>query len=278
MSGVETSDGRAGVVPAIRIRGYDHTYPSEKDGQLRLVEALRGIDLSIGSGEFVSFLGPSGCGKTTLLNVLGGLEAPQSDDIRILGEPPRAGRTDIAYMFARPALFPWLTVLQNVLLGMEVRQLNEQERLPRAQRFIQSVGLGGFEDAYPGQLSQGMRQRAALARTFSLNSPILLMDEPFGALDAQTKLTLQELLMELFEEGGKKTVVFVTHDLGEAIALSDRVVVFSDRPGRIIKDYKVPLSHPRVVEELQGQASYHEVYAELWQTLAQAKRNTQGGH
>jgi len=263
--------------PAISVRQYSHAYQTGDGAETRLVEALRDIDLTVPPGQFISFLGPSGCGKTTLLNVLGGLEALQSPVIEIDGKAPKEGRPDIAYMFARPALFPWLRVLDNVMLGMEVRRVDPAERLDRAHGLIKSVGLGGFENAYPSQLSQGMRQRAALARTFALQSPVLLMDEPFGALDAQTKLTLQELLIELFEQGDRKTVIFVTHDLGEAIVLSDRIVVFSGRPGKIMKDYVVPIPHPRNVEELQGQKIYHEVYAELWKALAEAKKSTAGG-
>jgi NitT/TauT family transport system ATP-binding protein len=265
----QTSSARP---PAVEIRDYNHAFHVEEAGTLRVVEALRKINLTVRAGEFVSFIGPSGCGKTTLLNVLAGLEASQSTGVKVAGAAPQAGRSDIAYMFARPALFPWRRVIDNVILGMEVRGIAANERKARARKLIEEVGLKGFESAFPGQLSQGMRQRVALARTFALKSSILLMDEPFGALDAQTKLTLEEQLVELFEESNK-TIVFVTHDLGEAIALSDRVIVFSGRPGTIIRDYTVPLSRPRTVSALQGQKVYHDIYADLWQALAEAQRS-----
>lgn len=255
---------------AVEIQGYNHAFHVEEAGTLRAVEALRTISLTVPAGQFVSFIGPSGCGKTTLLNVLAGLEPSQSAGVKVTGNAPRAGRPDIAYMFARPALFPWRRVIDNVILGMEIRGIGTQERLLRARQLIEEVGLKGFERAFPGQLSQGMRQRVALARTFALESSILLMDEPFGALDAQTKLTLEEQLVDLFEESNK-TIVFVTHDLGEAIALSDRVIVFSGRPGTIIRDYAVPLSRPRTVATLQGQMIYHDIYADLWHALAEAQ-------
>jgi len=256
---------------AVEVNDYNHAFHVEEAGALRVVEALRTITLTVRAGEFVSFIGPSGCGKTTLLNVLAGLEPSQSAGVKVAGAAPRAGRSDIAYMFARPALFPWRRVIDNVILGMEVRGIAAEQRQVRARRLIEEVGLKGFEGAFPGQLSQGMRQRVALARTFALESSILLMDEPFGALDAQTKLTLEEQLVDLFEESNK-TIVFVTHDLGEAIALSDRVIVFSGRPGTIIRDYTVPLPRPRTVAALQGQKVYHDIYADLWHALAEAQR------
>lgn len=252
----------------IAISEYSHVFQITHGDDIRLIEALRDVSLDIPTGQFVSIVGPSGCGKTTLLNVLAGLEQAQTGAIALDGTSPRAGRGDIAYMFARPALLPWRSVLDNVAFGMEMRETPRAERYARAHELIERVNLKGFEHAWPSQLSQGMRQRVALARTFALDCKYFLMDEPFGALDAQTKLQLEQQLLELYEASAHSTIVFVTHDLGEAIALSDRVVVMTDRPGTINVDIEIPLGRPRSVSELQTSAAYHELYRELWGALA----------
>ena len=182
------------------------------------------------------------------------------------GKRPVMGNRDIAYMLARDALCPWRTTLENAELGCEIRGLAHEVRRARAHDLIEKVGLKGFEVAYPKALSQGMRQRVALARTFSLDSPILLMDEPFGALDAQTKLQLEDVLLSLWQRE-RRTVVFVTHDLSEAVSMSDRVVVMSARPGRIIADVRIGLGRPRSVRALQKDPAYHELYSHVWTKL-----------
>ncbi|MDE2364687.1 MAG: ATP-binding cassette domain-containing protein, partial [Hyphomicrobiales bacterium] len=182
------------------------------------------------------------------------------------GKPPTSGNRDIAYMLARDALSPWRTALGNAELGAEIRGVPVSERRARAIDLLEKVGLAGFENAYPKQLSQGMRQRVALARTFSLASPILLMDEPFGALDAQTKLQLEDVLLNLWQSE-RRTVVFITHDLSEAVSMSDRVIVMSARPARIVADVPIPLGRPRSVRALQKDHLYHELYAEIWAKL-----------
>lgn len=230
--------------------------------------ALDNISFTVDPGEFVSLVGPSGCGKTTLLNAIAGLHTPSSGNIALAGRAPAAGRSDVAYMFATDCLLPWRRTIDNVAFAMEVRGVPERERRERAQHLLARVGLVGFENAYPSQLSRGMRQRAALARTFALNSPILLMDEPFGALDAQTKLVLERLLLSLWEEGEQRTtVLFVTHDLHEALILSDRVLVFSRSPGRLKADTRIPFRRPRDPLRLQGKGEYHEVFSKLWAAL-----------
>jgi NitT/TauT family transport system ATP-binding protein len=181
-------------------------------------------------------------------------------------KPPRKGNRDIAYMLARDALSPWRTALGNAELGAEIRGVPARERHAHARELLEKVGLKGFEEAYPKALSQGMRQRVALARTFALDSPILLMDEPFGALDAQTKLQLEDVLLGLWQQQ-KRTVVFITHDLSEAVTMSDRVVVMSPRPARIIADIAIPLSRPRAVRALQKDPEFHRIYAEVWTKL-----------
>ncbi|MCB1413408.1 MAG: ABC transporter ATP-binding protein [Xanthobacteraceae bacterium] len=237
------------------------------------VLAVDRVSFSLAPGEFVSLVGPSGCGKTTILNLLTGLLHEEHEgDVRVLGKKPRSGNPDIAYMLARDSLLPWRTALGNAAFGMEVRGVARPERQARALELLKQVGLGDFADKYPKALSHGMRQRCALARTFALDSTVLLMDEPFGALDAQTKLTLEDVLMDLWS-AHRKTVVFVTHDLAEAIALSDRVIVMSARPGRMIADVPVDLPRPRSVRKLQTDHRFHDLYAQLWGLLEQGVTN-----
>ena len=237
------------------------------------VLAVDRFSLDIASGEFVSIVGPSGCGKTTVLNLLTGLIPLAQGQIEVQGRPPRAGNPDVAYMLARDSLLPWRSTLDNACYGMELRDVPRAAREAKARQLLERVGLGSFMHAWPNQLSHGMRQRAALARTFCLDSPILLMDEPFGALDAQTKLQLEDLLLELWS-AERRTVVFITHDLAEAVALSDRVIVMSARPGRIIADMKIDLPRPRSVRALQKDARFHELYAQVWAKLEEGLGNT----
>jgi NitT/TauT family transport system ATP-binding protein len=232
----------------------------------RQVLAVDDFSLEVAEGEFVSIVGPSGCGKTTVLNQLTGLLPVQPGRISILGSPPREGNANLAYMLARDCLLPWRTALGNARYGMEARGVPRAQADARARELLARVGLAGFEDHWPKALSHGMRQRCALARTFALESPILLMDEPFGALDAQTKLVLEDLLLQLWQER-RRTVVFITHDLAEAVALSDRVIVMSARPGRIVAEVPIPLPRPRSVRALQRSAEFHDIYSHVWAQL-----------
>jgi NitT/TauT family transport system ATP-binding protein len=233
------------------------------------VLAVSNATIHIEKGEFVSIVGPSGCGKTTILNLIAGLHPLQQGTLEVFGRPPQAGHSDTAYMMARDGLLPWLKALENAEFGASLRGMAPERRRERALRLLKSVGLESFTDAYPKQLSHGMRQRVALARTFCLESSLLLMDEPFGALDAQTKLQLEEVLLQLWSEE-QRTVVFITHDLAEAIALSDRVIVMSKRPGRILADIPIPLSRPRSVRDLQKDPLYHQLYSQVWSKLETA--------
>lgn len=244
---------------SVIIEGLDHRFGPN-------VHAASNISLTFAPGEFVSIVGPSGCGKTTVLNLLAGLMKVQTGTISIFGKPPQAGRHDVAYMLARDCLFPWLTAEQNAEFGAEIRNIDRARRRERARELLEAVGLKGFEDSYPKALSHGMRQRVALARTFCLESPLLLMDEPFGALDAQTKLQLEDVLLSLWMKE-RRTVVFITHDLAEAIAMSDRVIVMSRRPGRVIDDIRIDLPRPRSVSALQKDPDYHRYYSQVWETL-----------
>lgn len=248
--------------PAIKVDQLSHRFAS---GLLAVEDA----SLSVAPGEFVVIVGPSGCGKTTILNLIAGLEDHQAGAISVGRESPRAGRRDVAYMFAQDALLPWRTVLENVTFGVEVHTGSRQiapKALQEAHELISMVGLAGFEKAYPRQLSHGMRQRVALARTFLMPSPILLMDEPFGALDAHTKLVLEQGLLRLWERD-KRTVLFITHDLAEAILLADRILVCSARPGTIKSEIAIDLSRPRNIGALQNDPRYHEYYQQVWTDL-----------
>jgi len=211
----------------------------------REVLALDQVSLSVASREFVALLGPSGCGKSTLLYLIGGFLPVESGTISVDGKRVQGPGPDRGIVFQHFALFPWKTVRSNILYGLERMRLARAERERRAQSFIDLVGLNGFEDSYPSQLSGGMRQRTAIARTLAFDPKILLMDEPFGALDAQTKLQMQEWLMALWSDFGK-TVLFVTHDIEEAIYLSDELHVMGTRPGRIVASIPVNLPRPRV--------------------------------
>lgn len=253
----ETSGGGG-----IQVQGLSHHYWQRGAPVL----AIKDVNLDIPARTFVSLVGASGCGKTTLLDILSGLAIPQQGTVAVGSRPPLAGRTDTARMFARDALLPWRTAAQNIDFALATRVSDRAERDDRAARLLKAVGLEGFQNAYPRQLSQGMRQRVALARTFALQSEFVFFDEPFGAIDALTKISLQDQLVDLWEQS-KSTVVLVTHDLGEAVALSDRVIVMSSRPGTIVADFSVDLPRPRNVKALQTVHRFHELVAELWSRL-----------
>jgi len=231
--------------------------------------AVEGIDAAIAPGEFVCLLGPSGCGKSTLLNVIAGLHAPAHGTVRVGGNVVTSIDPRVGYMFQKDALLPWATTQANVLLPMEAAGASAPDE---ARRLIELVGLQGFERHYPWQLSGGMRKRVQLARLLAQKPDILLMDEPFGALDAQTRLAMHEEFLRLWESN-QHTVVFVTHDLAEAITLADRILLFTARPGRIKAEYKVDLPRPRNVTGAMGQGRFHALFEELWSALRQDARN-----
>jgi NitT/TauT family transport system ATP-binding protein len=213
----------------IVIDRVSHTYRPPRG---RPVLALDNVSLAVGDREFVALLGPSGCGKSTLLYLLGGFLPVEEGAICVDDKPIAGPGPDRGIVFQHFALFPWKTVLQNVLYGLEKQRLPRDERIDRARAYIALVGLSGFEDSYPSQLSGGMKQRAAIARTLAIDPRILLMDEPFGALDAQTRSLMQAELLRIWQ-GSRKTVIFVTHDVQEAVFLAERIAVMSARPGRI---------------------------------------------
>jgi NitT/TauT family transport system ATP-binding protein len=225
------------------VRDVSHQFGEPGDAQF--VQALQHTALDITRGELLCLIGPSGCGKSTLLNMIGGLLTPTTGTVDVGGKPVRGPLPrDIAFVFQENALFPWCTIIENVKLGMVFQGVPKAEQEPRARQALQAVGLKDFMGHYPAQLSGGMRQRAALARALSLETGTLLMDEPFGALDEQTRMILGEDLSVLLSRTDK-TIVFVTHSLGEATFLADRVAVFSARPGTIKQIIHVDEPHPR---------------------------------
>jgi NitT/TauT family transport system ATP-binding protein len=229
---------------AVEASGIEKVYPGRTP-----VTALTGVDLVIEQGEFVALLGPSGCGKSTLLNLIAGFEQPSAGRLLINGVPPGPPGPDRAVVFQEPALFPWLTVWENVTFSPRIRRRPRREYAGAAERFINLVGLDGFERHYPDQLSGGMKQRVGIARCLLMEPQLFLMDEPFGALDAQTRLSMQELLLHVWDTL-KRAVLFITHDIEEAIFLADTVYVMTARPGRIKSRHAVPLARPRNTDML----------------------------
>jgi ABC-type nitrate/sulfonate/bicarbonate transport system ATPase subunit len=213
----------------------------------RRIVALQDIDMAVAEREFVALLGPSGCGKSTLLNMVAGFDHPTQGRVTVAGQAIREPSPERGVVFQEPALFPWLSVMQNVVFGPKTRGERGESYRPRAAQILEQMGLKGFEDSYPAELSGGMRQRVGIARVLMLESRVMLMDEPFGALDAQTRTLMQELLLSVWERH-HQTVLFVTHDIEEALLLADRVCVMTARPGRIKKSIVVKLPRPRAIE------------------------------
>jgi NitT/TauT family transport system ATP-binding protein len=229
--------------------------------------AVRDVDLTIGDGEFVSVVGPTGCGKSTLLNVAAGLLKPSSGTLRIYGEPLTGINRKAGYMFQSEALMPWRSTLKNVMAGLEFRGVEAAEAKRRAEDWLARVGLSGFGDRYPHQLSGGMRKRASLAQMLILDPPIMLMDEPFSALDIQTRQLMENELLELWS-ANRKSVIFITHDLEEAISLSDRVVVLSAGPAtHPIGEFLIDLPRPRDVAEIRMTPRFIELHDQIWHSM-----------
>jgi len=230
------------------------------------LQVLDGLDLDVREGETLCILGPSGCGKTTLLRILHGLIPLDSGRVQVAGEMVTRPRRDVAMVFQHFGLFPWKTVAQNVAYGVELAGMAEPDRRTRVARYIEMVGLQGFERSYPYQLSGGMQQRVGLARALALEPRVLLMDEPFGALDAQTREQLQDELLRIWEHV-KRTMVFITHSIEEAIALGDRVAVLSPRPARIRDIVEIAIPRPRTVEHVIEHPSFVELRERCWRLL-----------
>ena len=239
------------------------------------VEAMRDMSLEVDEGEFVSIVGPSGCGKSTLMEIVGGLIAPTSGTITVGDTPVNGTDPDIGIVFQQESAFPWRTITENVAFGLEMTGVGKAQRLTRARDMIELVGLKGFEDRYPTELSGGMRQRVAIARTLVMKPKIILMDEPFGALDEQTRLILGEELSRI-REATNATVLFITHSFDEALLLSDRIVVMTARPGTVKKIVENPLPRPRD-STIVSDPEFGRLSGELWESLREESMRALAG-
>ena len=252
--------------PALRLDGVACTFAS-RDVASQRYTAVQDVTLAVGAGEFVAVVGPTGCGKSTLLNVAAGLLAPSVGTVQVFGAPLAGINTRAGYMFQAESLMPWRTALQNVMAGLEFRGATLADARRQADDWLKRVGLGGFGNRYPHQLSGGMRKRTSLAQTLALDPDIILMDEPFSALDIQTRQLMENEVLALWS-GKKKAVLFITHDLDEAIAMSDRVVVMSAGPAsRPIGEFTVDLARPRDVAEIKTSPRFVELHAAIWAVL-----------
>jgi NitT/TauT family transport system ATP-binding protein len=253
-------------VARIDVRGLSKSFQLAGNA----IEAVRDVSFSVRRGEFVALLGPSGSGKSTVLNMIATLVRPSGGQILIDGRPVIAGRAthDVGYVFQRDTLFPWRTVADNVGYGLQLSGVPVAERKARVAAAIAQAGLQGFEEAYPSALSGGMRQRAALMRTLVVEPQILLMDEPFGALDTHTKIDMHDVLLRIWERE-QQTVLFVTHDLGEALTLADRIILFSARPGRIKDMFEVDIARPRDAVKVRETPRYAELFQHVWHSLGE---------
>jgi NitT/TauT family transport system ATP-binding protein len=252
--------------PALELQAIACTFVS-KDAPGQRYTAVRDVTLTVGDGEFVSVVGPTGCGKSTRLNVGAGLLAPSSGTVRVFGQPLEGINRRAGYMFQSDSLMPWRTALGNVMAGLEFHGVPQAEACRQAEDWLRRVGLGGFGDRYPHQLSGGMRKRTSLAQTLALDPDIILMDEPFSALDIQTRQLMENEVLELWA-AKRKAVLFITHDLDEAIAMSDRVVVLSAGPAsHPIGEFAIDLPRPRDVAEVRTQPRFIELHQAIWGVL-----------
>jgi NitT/TauT family transport system ATP-binding protein len=240
------------------------------------IDILDDVSLSVLEGEFVAIIGPSGCGKTTFLNAVAGLTGVTRGSLTVRGRAPAAGREDSAYALARDTLLPWRSAVENVELALEMRGVRKGERRRMAEHALARVGLADARDRHPNALSQGMRQRVALARAFVTQPTLMMMDEPFGALDAQTRVLMQDLLLTLLDEFGG-TLLLITHDLAEALVLADRVVLFSNRPARVSAEYHVDIPRPRKSQDVRRESRYVELYDEIWTALKDQLSQSESG-
>ncbi|GAA3714086.1 ABC transporter ATP-binding protein [Streptomyces tremellae] len=261
-------DSRTG--PAIELRGASKVF-STPSGMPHT--AVRDLDLTVGRGEFVAVVGPTGCGKSTTLTLVSGLTEPTEGEVLIGGEPVRGIPDNVGFVFQQDAVFPWRTVLSNVMAGPRFRGVPKAEARERARQWLHRVGLGAFEDRYPHQLSGGQRKRVALAATFVGDPEILLMDEPFSALDVQTRALMSDELLDLWSGTGA-SVVFVTHDLEESIALADKVVVMTAGPATVKEVFEIGLPRPRKVEQVRLEKEFTDIYREIWSSLGEEVRIT----
>lgn len=244
----------------IEVERVSKTFETPRQGK---VAALEDITIDVSYGEFVTVVGPSGCGKSTLLKMIAGLTPLSAGKILYQGEEVRGLNTKVGYVPQESKLFPWLTLEENVAFGLDARRFSKAERENRIRHFVRLAGLEGFENHYPSQLSGGMSKRASIIRALVYEPAVILMDEPFGPLDAQTRMILQDELLKIWEQK-RQTIVFVTHDLVEAVALADRVAIITHRPGTIKDIINVPMDRPRNIFEIHRQKGFDEAHARLW--------------
>jgi NitT/TauT family transport system ATP-binding protein len=264
-----TASVRDRVGPSIRLDGIDRRFETPKGH----VEALRGVDLTVEPGRFCVIVGPSGCGKTTLLRILAGLDRPTSGALEML--LPSGGAPTNALVFQGRSLFPWLTVEANAGYGLKLAGVGRRERRERVAHLLELVGLSRFKGAYPYQVSEGMRQRVAFARALAVDPDLLLMDEPFGALDEQTRFILQEEVLRIWERS-RKTVVLVTHSIDEAITMADRIVVMSAQPGTIVESFEVPFPRPRTLTTVRSDPRFAALFTAIWEVLREQVERSRG--
>ncbi|WP_029006517.1 ABC transporter ATP-binding protein [Azorhizobium doebereinerae] len=252
------------TAPRVRVENLRIAFPRPDAAPL---EVLSGISLDVADGEFVAVVGPSGSGKSTILRAICGLLKPAGGRVSVDGRPVTTPPPEVGFMFQKDALLPWCTVAENIRVGAELGGVARAEHAGRVSALIRLLRLDGFEDAFPKQLSGGMRQRASLGRLLAYNPSLMLMDEPFGALDYQTKIVMGRELLRIWE-AERRAIIFVTHDIEEAVALADRVVVFSARPARIVADYAVDLPRPRDLRAMRGEAAFVRLTEAIWSDLA----------
>jgi NitT/TauT family transport system ATP-binding protein len=263
-AGSSAAPAASGSTPAVSLNDVQVSFRLADD---TTYTAVQRATLDVADGEFVAIVGPTGCGKSTLLNVAAGLIAPSNGTAMIFGRPLPGLNRQAGYLFQAEALFPWKTAAENVAIGLEIAGTPKAEARERAQSWLMRVGIGGFGDRYPHMLSGGQRKRVGLVQVLIRDPKILLMDEPFGPLDAQTRQIMGNLLLDLWS-ADRKAVLFVTHDLEEAIALSDRVVIMSAGPAaRIIGNWTVPLARPRDISEVKLDPAFHHLHREIWEAL-----------
>jgi NitT/TauT family transport system ATP-binding protein len=263
-AGAGAGSGTGRGAPSVRLAGVTVAFRLAGEA---VYTAVQDASLAVGAAEFVAIVGPTGCGKSTLLNVAAGLQAPAAGRVEIFGAPLAGLNRDAGYLFQSDALFPWKTALENVAIGLAIAGTPAAQARARAQRWLERVGLAGFGARYPHMLSGGQKKRVGLAQVLIRDPRILLMDEPFGPLDAQTRQIMGDLLLDLWS-ADRKAVLFVTHDLEEAIALSDRVAIMSAGPAaRIIGDWKVPLPRPRDIAEVKHEKPFQDLHREIWTVL-----------
>ncbi len=252
-------------MPLLELKDVAVRFPTPNDRRRQLT-ALEGVNLSVDTSEFIAIVGPSGCGKSTLLRLVDGLIAPSEGRVLLHGAPVSGPGPDRAVVFQQASLLPWRTVLRNVAFGLECLDVPRKEREERARQYIRLVGLEGFEEYFPGQLSGGMQQRVGLARALAVEPEVMLLDEPFGALDAQTRVQMQLELARIWSTE-KRTTILITHDIDEAIFLADRVYVMSRSPGRIVEVIQIPFPQPRT-DAVRLDPRFAQLHARMWDLLA----------